>query len=114
MDTDQFQLRKITGHGVKGNGLANTPGAVFLGIDHGLTNLHLDGDIEFAAFCIERVVFGMIRCQFEPMWVHMGTDKTHIGNGIFKRPDTIHAFKRVDPGKTIKPIGVLGAGIGHN
>ncbi len=42
VNTNQFQLRKIAGHGIKRNGLADATAGKLRGIDQRLTHLHLN------------------------------------------------------------------------
>ncbi len=106
VDADQAQFRKVAGHAVERDRTAYAARPVLGRIDHRLADLQLVRDVEFDALGIERIVLRVIGREIEPVWVAVRTDEAVVLHGPLQRSHAGHAFKRIDAGQTMEPVGM--------
>ena len=113
MNAHQLELGKVAGHRVNADRTADTAPRIARVVNHGLTDLHLDRNVELDALGVKGVVARMVGRQLVPMRVRMGSNEAVFAHRVFKRAHAAHALSRVYTGQARKPIRVLLYRVGH-
>ncbi|CAH1657516.1 hypothetical protein CHELA20_11602 [Hyphomicrobiales bacterium] len=77
-----------------------------------MPHLHLDRNVEFAAFRIEWIILAMVGLQLEPMRIGVGADEPKIPDRPFEASEAFHPLGRIDAGKAMEAGGMGRDGFG--
>ena len=107
-----FKLGEVAGDDVERDRPRHAARAVLGRVDHRLADLELIGHAKLHAFGVERIVFGMVGCQVEPVRIAMGADEAVVADRALKFAHAAHAHERIDADQAVEAVRMLRHRIG--